>query len=169
MRTSTMKLRPAVAAAGSVAPRDAGEAYLAMHVDAVESLTGSVGRSQLNRPMVTQDLLRGRTASAARFGEAIADAVAHGADIVQVGAIAQKIAGWFRSLVATAKVSLIECWERETREQVEADLAQRRAMTSNDPSVLARAIVETDEHLASAQLLRDALAARYAALTTRCA
>lgn len=169
MQVQTTKQGPTVAVVGSRSPREAGAAYLAMQVEAVETLTGSVGRSQLDRRMTAQDVLRGRTASAARIGEAFADAALHGADAVHLGAVAQRIAGWFRSLVHTATHSLVECWERETREQVEADLAQRRAMTSNDPAVLVKAITETDEHLASAQLLRDALAARHAALTTRCA
>lgn len=169
MQSNTTKTITTVAAVGVRTPRDAGEEYLALHITSVESLTGSVGRSQLSRRMVTQDLLRGRTTSAARIGEAFADAALHGADVVQIGAIAQRISGWFRGLVMSAHLSLVECWERETREQVEADLAQRRAMSSNDPSILARAILETDEHLAAAQLLRDTLAERHASLTFRCA
>lgn len=168
MHAATTTTTPPVAA-GLVNPRAAGETWLQLQRDAVNQLTASVGRRRLDRRMLAQDILRGRTTNAALLGESMADAVNHGADPVAVGAIAQRIAGWFRGLVATAKHSLIECWERETREQVEADLWQRRAMTSSDPAVLATAISETDDHLASAQLLRDALAARYAALTTRCA
>ncbi|HYW49657.1 MAG TPA: hypothetical protein VE861_03575 [Gemmatimonadaceae bacterium] len=142
---------------------------MALQVNAVDMLTAEVGRSTLSRRMVAQDVLRGRTASAARIGEAFADAASHGADPVHVLAIGERIASWFRSLLHTARQSLVECWERETREQVEADLAQRRAMASNDPHVLAHALQETDEHIAAAQLLRDALEARHALLIGKCA
>jgi hypothetical protein len=152
-----------------ITPKEAGRAWLQLQLDAVLSLSALVGRAKLDRTMLAKDIARGRTTNAALLGESIADAATHGADPVAVGAIAQRVASWFRTLVSQARVSLVDCWERETREQVEADLAQRRAMTSNDPSVLAHAIAETDEHLASAQLLRDALAARHTALTARCA
>jgi hypothetical protein len=158
-----------VAAGVRTPARLAGQQYLTLQVDAVNSLTASVGRSTLDRRMNAQDILRGRTTSAARIGEAIADAAAHGADPVHVAAIASSVASWFRRLVSKATHSLVEIWERETREQGEADIAQRRAMSSNDPAILAAALRETDEHLAAAQLLRDALADRHAALTGGCA
>lgn len=154
--------------AASISPRAHGEQFLALQVDAVDALTSEVGRCALGRRMVAQDVLRGRTSSAARIGEAIADAAAHGADPVHVLAIGERVSSWFRTLLQRATPTLVEAWERETREQVEADLAQRRAMVSNDPHVLAHALHETDEHIAAAQLLRDAIAQRHTALAGRC-
>jgi short subunit dehydrogenase-like uncharacterized protein len=166
MRSTTIIARPV--AAGSSA-RAAGAEFLRLQLDAVDTITLEVGRSNLDRRFVVSDLLRGRTASAERIGEAIADAAAHGADMVHVMAIGERVTSWLRRLVQRAVPSLVDCWERETREQVEADLAQRRAMASSDPHVLAHALQETDEHIASAQLLRDALAGRHATLVGRCA
>jgi hypothetical protein len=151
--------------AAGISTRAQGEMYLALQVDAVNTLTSEVGRCALGRRMVAADVLRGRTASAARIGEAIADAAAHGADPVHVLAIGERISSWFRGLLPlVSPTSLVDAWERETHEQVAADHAQRRAMASADPSVLAHALQETDEHIASAQLLRDALAARHGTL-----
>jgi hypothetical protein len=165
MTVTTASARPV--AAGPSA-RDAGESFLELQVEAVQELTGSVGRSSLTRRMVAQDVLRGRTSSAARIGEAIADAVSHGADRVRVLAVGERVSGWFRRLVRTSPVSLIEAFDRETHEQAAADCAQRRAFASQDPAVIARAIHETGEHVAAAQQLHDALVERHATLCARC-
>jgi hypothetical protein len=166
MQVTTNIARPVAAGTST---KEQGARFLALQVDAVDSLTSEVGRSTLSRRMNAQDVLRGRTASAARIGEAFADAAAHGADPVHVLAIGERLSSWFRTLLQCAMPTLVDAWERETREQVEADLAQRRAMVSNDPHVLAHALQETDEHIAAAQLLRDAIAGRHAALVGRCA
>lgn len=170
MATTTHTTQP-VAAGGHSPARVAGRQYLQLQVNAVDELTGAVGRTALSRRYVAQDLIRGRTSSAERIGEAIADAVQHGADPVQVLAVGERIHGWFRALVRMRipVPSLMDAWETESREQLEADLAQRRAINSRDPGAIAHAIRETDEHLAAAQQLRDALAERHAALLGRVA
>jgi hypothetical protein len=151
--------------AGAVAgPRVLGEQYRMLHVQAVQVLAGEVGITRLTRRMVASDVIRGRTSNTERCGEAIADAALHGADPVRVRAVGQAVCSWFRTLVSAARASLIDCWERETREQGEADIAQRRALTSHDASVIEHAIAETDEHVAAALELRDALADRLSAL-----
>lgn len=148
-------------------PREEGAQYLQLQVALVDTLTGAVGRSQLTRRFVAQDILRGRTASAARIGEAIADAAAHGAAPLQVLAAGESLAGWFRGLLPRPRATLRELWERQRATALTADHAQHRVLLSSDPSAVAVAVRETDCHLAATQLLRDALADRHAQLTAR--
>jgi hypothetical protein len=159
----TTKTAQPVAAGAS--PRDAGDSFLRVQIEAVEQLTAQVGRSNLTRRMTTQDVLRGRTTSAARIGEAIADATVHGADPVHVLAAGERISAWFRRLVEPSAVSLEEACDRETLQQARAGLAQRRAYGSKDPALVRLAMLETEAHLGAAQQLLDSLARKHAMLT----
>lgn len=77
-------------------------------------------------------------------------------------ATAEAVATWIRSLRPVTTESLACCWERETRAQAEADVAQARALRAletRDLPALDAAISETADHSSEVHRILDLLMA----------
>ncbi len=106
---------------------------------------------------------RARPASMAAMGQAIA-ALAADPELpdLELMRFAEHVIAFMLSLRPMPEISLANCWERETRIQASADIAQARALRAletKDLAALDAAISESSAHLAEQQLLTARLIA----------
>lgn len=112
-----------------------------------------------------KDLARGRAASVVTYGAALASlAMSPGVSDARLMRLMLKLMAWVGSMRPRVKVSLMDAWQRETREQAEADVCQAMAVSAierRDRAALARAIDETTDHIAAQQELLFAMQRAY--------
>lgn len=150
----------------SLAPRltsaQAGEQLDNAVREAINRMLADVKRC----PSVAYDMRR-RPIGFRSLGVCLAQAARAHVPVDRALAIAEAVHSFVLLLFAHERTPLLEAWQRETREQGEADVSQGAALCTRSLGDLDRAIEETQQEIGAKRHLLVALQRQRAAVTDR--